>query len=290
MTQIALFDDSSIRKERYNDERWFSIIDIVWFLTSSNNPRRYRSDLKIKMSKYEGYNQVYEDIVQLKMKAPDGKQRETDSANTQTALRIIQSIPSPKAEPLKQRLASLWNQRIEEYEDPELGIQRANERAIAKYKSMWMTDDEIKQRLEQIKTRNDFTKLIQTRWWDTGYGILTNIWYERTGMTAEEYKLYKWLKPKWDNLRDHQTKLEMLLTTVSEEASAEIIKQNDMKWFDTLQTAVKQGANVAKKAKDELESYTGKPVVVKDNRLTPRQKALRDKVNETKKLGNKKKK
>ena len=144
MTQIALFDDSSIRRERYNDERWFSIIDIVWFLTSSNNPRRYRSDLKIKMSKYEGYNQVYENIVQLKMKAPDGKQRETDSANTQTALRIIQSIPSPKAEPLKQRLASLWNQRIEEFEDPELGIQRANERAIAKYKSKTRTDQNKK--------------------------------------------------------------------------------------------------------------------------------------------------
>lgn len=275
MSILALFDTELIRKEWYENERWFSVVGIIAYLTDSDRPRKYRSDLKSKMNKYEWFIELSAKIGQLKFVASDGKKYLWDAVNTETALRIIQSIPSPKAEPLKRRLAELGNQRFEEYEDPELGIQRANHRAILKYKSMGMSDEEIKQRMEQISIRKDFTELIKIRWWDTGYGILTNIWYERTGMTAEQYKLHKGLKSKCDNLRDHQTKLEMLLTTVSEEASKEIILQKDMKWFDNLQTAVKQGANVAKKTKEELESYTGKEVVSSENRLSLKQKKIR---------------
>ena len=155
--------------------------------------------------------------------------RPWDWANTQTILRIIQSIPSPNAEPFKQWLASLWNDRVEEVNDPELWIARARARAIAVYKSRGMTDDEIKRRLSTIETRHDLTDEYQARWivW-IEYWILTNIWYWIFDTTAEGIKKKKWLG-KHDNPRDHMNKTELLLTELTEETSKNLIKKHDAK-------------------------------------------------------------
>ncbi len=284
-TTAAFFEDKEVRRERYEDERRFSIVDVVSLLTASERARKYRSDLKTKLAKEEGFMELSEKIGQLKFLASDGKKYLWDAVNTQTMLRIVQSIPSPKAEPVKQWLASLGNQRMEEVNDPELGMQRARARAIQVYKSRGMTDKEIEQRLQSIDTRHHYTDELKARGIKDGleYAVLTNISYTRSGKTAQEYKEYKWLI-KTDNLRDHMTRTEMLLTGLSEEAGVEITKSKDAKWFDEVQDALVQWADIAKKTKEDLEERVGKSILNDDNRLSPRQQVLRDEVNEQKKL------
>lgn len=192
-TTIAFFEDKEIRRERYNDERRFSVVDIVNVLSGSKSIDKWAYRRKLKQRLSEEWSEIVTDCHELKFLASDGKKYPWDACNTQTIFRIIQSIPSPKAEPLKQRLSSLGNQRVEETNDPELGMQRARERAIQVYKSRGMNDKEIKQRLETIDIRHDYTDELKLRgikaWFE--YALLTNISYTRSGKTAQEYKEHK---------------------------------------------------------------------------------------------------
>lgn len=164
MSTVILFENTQVRRERYNNERWFSIIDIVTILTWSSQPSRYWTELKQKMFEYEWYSEFFGKIEQLKFTSSDGKRYKSDGANTNIILRIIQSIPSPKAEWVKQWLAGLGNQRIEEINDPELAIIRAKENAIRIYKNRRMTDSEIHDRLQSIETKKAYHKGKLTIW------------------------------------------------------------------------------------------------------------------------------
>ena len=281
----AFFEDKSVRRERYNDERWFNVVDIVFILTWSSQPSRYWTELKQQLIQNEWYSDLFGKIEKLKFLWVDGKKYPWDATNTQTMLRIIQSIPSPKAEPVKQWLASLGNQRMEEVNDPELGMQRSRERAIQVYKSRGMTDKEIEQRLQTIDTRHHYTDELKARWIKDGleYALLTNISYTRSGKSAQEYKQYKWLV-KTDNLRDHMTRTEMLLTGLSEEAGVEIAKSKDAKGFNEVQDALVQWADIAKKTKENLEEKIWKSILDTDNRLTSKQQVLRDQANKQEEL------
>lgn len=281
---IVLFNDEKIRRERYNDERYFSVVDIVSILTQSPQPSRYRLELKEKLRKDEWYTEVFGNTEKLKMVASDGKRHPTDAANTKTVLRIIQSIPSPKAEPFKQWLATLWNERVEESNDPELWIARAKMRAIEIYKSRGMTDDEIRRRISSIETRNDLTDEYQARGIvGLEYWILTNIWYWIFWTTAEWIKKKKWLG-KHDNPRDHMNKTELLLTELTEETSKNLIKKKDAKWFNQIAPCVEKSVDIVKETKDAIESATWEDVLSDFNRLSDRQKSLRMREKESNKL------
>jgi hypothetical protein len=169
-------------------------------------------------------------------------------------------------------------------------MQRARNRAIAVYKSRWMNDKEIKQRLQTIDIRHDYTDELKARWIKDGleYALLTNISYTRSGKSAKEYKQLKWLV-KSDNLRDHMTMTELLLTWLSEEAGKEIAKSKNAKWFNEVQDALIKWADIAKNTREDLENKIGKSVLIENNRLTEKQKTLRDKANNQEKLGYNKK-
>lgn len=281
---IVLFNDEKIRRERYNDERYFSVVDIVSILTQSPQPSRYRLELKEKLRKDEWYTEVFGNTEKLKMVASDGKRHPTDAANTKTVLRIIQSIPSPKAEPFKQWLATLWNERVEESNDPELWIARAKMRAIEIYKSRGMTDDEIRRRISSIETRNDLTDEYQARGIvGLEYWILTNIWYWIFWTTAEWIKKKKWLG-KHDNPRDHMNKTELLLTELTEETSKNLIKKKNAKWFNQIAPCVEKSVDIVKETKDAIESATWEDVLSDFNRLSDRQKSLRMREKKSNKL------
>lgn len=222
---IALFEQNEIRKITHNDEWYFSIIDIIGVLTGSDNPRRYWSDLKTKLSEEGIQSELYEKIVQLKLIASDGKKYATDCANTETTLRIIQSIPSPRAEPFKRWMAQVGYERIQEIEDPELAMKRMTET----YEAKGYSKDWIDKRTRGIAVRKDLTD----EWDNRGieerqYGILTAEISKATfGMTPSEYKEYKSLTKKKDNLRDHMTDLELIFTMLGEASTTEIMKQRD---------------------------------------------------------------
>mgnify|MGYP006988932806 CR=1 FL=1 len=276
-SNIILFNDEKIRRVWHNDERYFSVVDVVSILTQSQQPSRYWTDLKNRMSKYEGFSELFAKCEKLKFTWLDWKNRPWDWANTKTILRIIQSVPSPKAEPFKQRLASLGNDRVDEVNDPELWIARARARAIAIYKSKWMTDDDIQRRISSIETRNSHTDEYQSRWivW-IEYWILTNLWYWIFGTDAEWIKKKKWLN-KSDNPRDHMNKTELLLTELTEETSKNLIKKHDAKWFNEIAPCVSKSVDILKDTKDSIESATWESVLSEFNRITPRQKELRNK-------------
>ena len=219
--EIKLFDGNQIRSiwDSDKEEWYFSVIDIVGVLTESKNPRRYWSDLKRKMKDEEGAIQLYENIVQLKLESSDGKKYNTDVADMQGIFRIIQSIPSPKAEPFKIWLAEVGKERIDEIIDPELTIDRALETYLKKgYSREW-----INQRLQAIQVRKELTDT----WEDHGvkegreYAILTNeITKAWSGMTTRQYKDYKGLKKQ--NLRDNMTTLELVLNMLAEATTTEL--------------------------------------------------------------------
>ena len=281
----ALFEDKEIRKERYQEERFFNLIDVIGALTNQKKKKKaktYRTTLKSRLK--QEWSKVVTNCDQLKFLASDGKRYKSDAANTQTILRLIQSIPSPKAEPFKERLATLGNRKMEELNDPELGMQRARESAIKVYQSRGMNKNEITQRIQMIDGRHNYTDELKTRGIEVDqYAQLTNISYQRSGKDAQSYKKRKWLV-KSDNLRDHMTRTEMLLTELSEEAGIEIAKSKNAKWFGQVENALREWAVVAKITRENLESKTWKSVLDKNNRLTPRQQSLRDKVNIKKKL------
>lgn len=258
---IILFNKKKIRRHWDKDkELWyFSIIDVVEVLTDSSVPKRYWSDLKRKLRK-EG-SQVYEKIVQLKFRASDGKYYSTDCFSTEDLLRVIQSIPSPKAEPFKQWLARVGYERIEETEDPELAFDRAMKTYLAKgYSKDW-----INQRLKSIEVRKELTDEWDKRGIKEGfeYGILTNeITKAWTGKTIRELKEHKGLKK--ENLRDNMGNLELVLNMLAEASTTEISRVKKPKGLKKNKEVAKEGGGVAKKAKDDIESKTGKSVLSKN--------------------------
>ena len=262
-SSIQLFEDQKIRTawDAEKEEWYFSIIDVISVLTDTANPRRYWSDLKRKL-KIEGAVEVYEKIVQLKLLSPDGKKRLTDVASTEQLLRIIQSIPSPKAEPFKAWLAMVGKERIEETIDPEQAIDRALDTYLKKgYSEEW-----IHQRLLAIRIRNELTNEWKKRGVQKGkeYAILTDeISRAWSGMTTGQYKRLKGLTK--ENLRDNMTDLELVLTMLAEASTTDISKTAKPQTFEENKQVAKRGGKVAGIARQALEAETGKPVITEKN-------------------------
>ena len=257
--QIQLFEDKRIRSawDPEKEEWYFSIVDVCEVLSGTDNPRRYWSDLKRKL-KSEGSVELYEKIVQLKMTAPDGKKRLTDVANTEQLLRIIQSIPSPKAEPFKLWLAQIGRERIEETIDPELTIDRALETYLRKgYSHEW-----INQRLQAIQVRKELTDEWDARGVQKGveYAILTDeITKAWSGMNTRQYKNLKGLKK--ENLRDNMTTLELVLNMLAEATTTEISRQKAPDGLRENVEVARSGGKVAGDARKAIERQTGVPVI-----------------------------
>ena len=264
MSNIKLFEEKHVRSV-YNeqDEKWyFSVIDVIQVLTDSTVPKRYWSDLKKKLSK-EG-SQAYDKIVHLKMTAEDGKNRVTDTADTETMLRLIQSIPSPKAEPFKQWLALVGAERIAEIENPEL----AQARIRATYKAKGYSDAWIEKRIRGIQARDELTNEWKNRGVKEGkeYSILTAEISKATfGIIPSEYKSLKGLTKPSENLRDHMTDLELIFTMLGEASTTEIAKNKNAQGFIENHKAAKAGGNVAGNARKELEKKSGAKIVNKQN-------------------------
>jgi len=264
VNKLVVFEDKKIRRTFHKGEWYFSIVDIIDVLTKSTNSRRYWSDLKEQLIKNEGFIQLYGKIVQLKLLASDGKMRETDTTNTETVFRIIQSIPSPKAEPFKRWLAQVGYERIQEIEDPELATKRT--RAI--YKAKGYSDEWIEKRMRGIAIREELTD----EWDKRGikiqreYAILTaEITKASFGMTPSEYKQHKGLDQ--ENLRDHMTDLELIFSMLGEAATKEIAVNRDAQGFDENKNAAQMGGRIARNARQELEQESGNPVISKENYL-----------------------
>ena len=258
MSNIKLFENKKIRSSWNSDEeKWyFSVIDVIQILTESPRPRKYWNALKTKLQQ-EG-SELSQKLGQLKLQAEDGKMRNTDVADTEQLLRLIQSIPSPKAEPLKQWLAKVGYERIEETENPELTFDRAMETYLKKgYSKEW-----INQRLKSIEVRKELTDEWENRGVKKGgeFAILTdeitNAW---SGFTTKQYKNLKNLKK--ENLRDHMTNLELVLNMLAEATTTEISKEKNPETFEENKKIAKQGGTIAGNARKEIEEKTGKKVV-----------------------------
>ncbi len=263
-TELKVFQGNKIRSiwDEIKEEWYFSIIDVVEVLTESKNPRRYWSDLKRKLKEEEGAEELYDEIVQLKMEASDGKMRQTDAADIKGIFRIIQSVPSPKAEPFKMWLAEVGQERIEEIIDPELTI----DRALETYRKKGYSPEWINQRVQSIKVRKELTDEWQTHGIKKGleYGILTNeISKAWSGMTVKDYKKYKGLKK--ENLRDNMSTLEFVLNMLAEATTTEFTKQSNPRGLKENKKVAKRGGAVAGHAREEIEKETGKPVVTRKN-------------------------
>lgn len=270
-TKIAIFNGKKVRKTVYKNEWWFSIIDVIETLTDNERPRKYWNDLKKKI-KEEGYIQLSEKIGQLKLISYDGKFYKTDCANTETIFRIIQTIPSPKVEPLKKWLAKVGYERIQEIEDPELGTKRTR----ALYKAKGYPDGWIEKRMRGIEVRETLTDEWHKRGLKEGkeYSILTAEIAKATfGVTPNQHKKYKNLKR--ENLRDHMTDLELIFSMLGEAATTEIAKNRDAQGFVRNKKAAQQGGEVAGKARQDIEQKSGKKVVSKENFLELENKKMK---------------
>ena len=263
LTSKALFQGKEIRRVLVDGEWWFSVIDVITLLTDSENSSDYWYWMKTKKDD--------SDVIELsrisrrfKLTSSDGKKRETDCANTEGILRIIQSIPSPKAEPFKRWLAKLGRERIEEIENPELGIKRARELYAKKgYPEEW-----IEKRVQGISIRQKLTD----EWDDRGaqtnldFALLSDeIMKGSFGLKTNQYKEHKGLKR--ENLRDHMTDLELVITMLGEVSTTQLTQERDSQGMHSLQRDAKEGGAVAGSARRDLEQRTGKRVVTKDNFL-----------------------
>jgi DNA-damage-inducible protein D len=266
MTKIKLFESKKVRTH-WDEERetwYFSVIDVVEILTGSSIPKRYWSDLKKKLTK-EG-SEVYDKIVRLKLIADDGKMRETDVANTESLLRLIQSIPSPKAEPFKQWLAKVGYERMQEIQDPEMSFERAREN----WQKLGRSEKWIQQRMTGQETRNKLTDY----WKESGveksdeFAFLTNIIHQEwTGLTVKKHKDLKGLKSQ--NLRDHMSEAELIFTALAELSTRQIAETDQAKGVKQNAVAGKKGGKIAKDARLALEQKTGKKVITNDNFMPP---------------------
>lgn len=262
--EIKLFEGNQIRSiwDNEREEWYFSIVDIIGVLTGSENPRKYWSVLKIRLKK-EG-NELATICSQLKLKATDGKMRSTDVANMQGVFRIIQSVPSPKAEPFKMWLAEVGKERIDEIIDPELTI----DRALATYLQKGYTREWINQRLQAIQVRKELTDTWQDHGVKVGkeYAILTNeITKAWSGMTTRQYKDYKGLKKQ--NLRDNMTTTEIILNMLAEAATKDIANATHPQGLEENKKVAKDGGSIAGNARREIEERTGKPVITSKNAI-----------------------
>jgi hypothetical protein len=259
---IQIFQEKKVRTVwDQEEEKWyFSIVDTVQVLTDSPNPRKYWSVLKIRLKK-EG-SQLTTNCSQLKMQSSDGKYYNTDVADTEQLFRLIQSIPSPKAEPFKLWLAQIAAERLDEMQDPELSI----DRALDQYLQLGYSESWINQRLKSIEIRKELTDEWKNRGIKEGsqFATLTDIisstW---SGKTTKEYKMLKGLKK--ENLRDNMTNTELILNMLAEASTKDISVANEPGTFDENKEVAQQGGNVAKVALKELESKTGKKVVTSLN-------------------------
>ncbi|HAN18208.1 MAG: antirepressor [Bacteroidetes bacterium GWC2_33_15] len=259
---IQIFEDKKVRTLWDADqEKWFiSIIDVIEVLTNTDRPRKYWSDLKTKLKK-EG-SELSEKIGQLKMQSADGKFYKTDVADTEQLFRLIQSIPSPKAEPFKLWLAQVASERLDEMQDPELSI----DRALEQYMKLGYSENWINQRLKSIEIRKELTDEWKKRGLKEGVqfatltDIITKAWSDKT---TKEYKILKGLKK--ENLRDNMTNTELILNMLAEASTKDISAATNPKDFEESKKVAKQGGNVAKVARKELEAKTGKNVVTSLN-------------------------
>ena len=261
-----LFEGSEIRSiwDSEKEDYYFRVVDIISALTESNNPRNYWNTLKRRMTEEEK-SELYAKCVQLKMKSQkDGKSYLTDTLDTQGILRLIESIPSPKAEPFKLWLAQMGKERIDEVFDPELAVNRA----VDYYRSRGYDDKWIKQRLTGVVDRRKLTDV----WKERGitknveYGILTNeIYKEWSGMKASEYKEFKGIRK--ESLRDNMTDIEVTLTDLGEIATRELAQEHKPYGLKENIKIAQMGGNVAKVARDNLEEKLGKTVITKNNAL-----------------------
>ncbi len=259
--QIALFKGKAIRKIIFNKEWYFSVIDVVEALTDSPTPRQYWG--KVKQREYID-QQLSPIWVQLKLESSDGKKYETDCANTEGMFRIIQSVPSPKAEPLKRWLAKVGYERIQEIEDPEL----ATKRTRMLYKLKGYPEDWIEKRMRGIAIREELTDEWQKRGAaeDRDYEILTAEISKATfGVTPNQYKKLKGLKQQ--NLRDHMDDFELIFSMLGERSTTEIHRQEKSKGLPKLKHDAHRGGRVAGNARKELEKELGRPIVSKNNYL-----------------------
>lgn len=260
--EIKLFEEKKVRTLWDNQqEKWFiSIVDVIEVLTETDRPRKYWSDLKVKLKK-EG-SQLSEKIGHLKMLAPDGKMRNTDVADTEQIFRLIQSIPSPKAEPFKLWLAQLASERLDEIQDPEITI----DRALEQYLKLGYSENWINQRLKSIEIRKELTDEWKKRGMKEGMqfatltDIITKAW---SGKTTKEYKVLKGLKK--ENLRDNMTNTELILNMLAEASTKEISQATNPETFEDNKKVAAQGGNVANVARMELEEKTGKKVITSLN-------------------------
>ena len=270
-TKIAIFQRKEVRKIIHNNEWWFSVTDVIEVLTNTDRPRKYWNDLKKKLIK-EGYFEVSENIGQLKIMARDGKIRETDCANTETIFRIIQAVPSPKAEPFKRWLAKVGYERVQEIEDPEL----ATKRTRILYKLKGYPENWIEKRMRGIAIREELTDEWQKRGVKAQreYEILTAEISKATfGLTPSEYKKLKGLKRQ--NLRDHMDDFELIFAMLGERSTTEIHRTEDSEGIPKLKKDATRGGRVAGNARKELEKELKRPIVSKANYLPKSRKKLK---------------
>ena len=263
--QIQLFEEKKVRTVWDDaEEKWyFSIVDAVAVLTDSPDPRNYWKVLKHRLKK-EG-NQSVTSCNQLKLPSSDGKYYKTDVADTEQLFRLIQSSPSPKAEPFKLWMAQVAADRLDQMQDPELGI----EQALADYKRLGYSDSWINQRLKSIEIRTDLTDEWKRHGLKEGvqFATLTDIIYSTwSGMTAKEYKQFKGLKK--ENLRDNMTNRELVLNMLAELSTKDISESRNPETFGEHAEVARQGGEIARNARAELEAKTGKPVVTSLNAKT----------------------
>ena len=262
------FEGQAIRRvhDEATDTWWFSVIDIVQVLTGTSNANRYWSDLKRKLSQEAGSEQPYEEIVRLKLRANDGKQRETDCAKAQTLLRIVQSIPSPKAEPIKLWLAKVGYERMQEMADPALSLDRARQT----WQQHGRSDKWIQQRMTGQETRNKLTDYWREHEIKEGqeFAILTNIIHQEwSGVSVKDHKALKGLKSH--TLRDHMTEAELIFTALAKLSTRQIAENADATGMPANKSAAQAGGGIAKRARLQLEGQTGRRVVSGDNYLAP---------------------
>ena len=263
---LTIFEDHKIRRtyDKKSDTWFFSVVDVVGALADSSNARRYWSDLKKQLTEQEGFSELYEKIVQLKLKASDGKMRETDCANTESLFRIIQSIPSPKAEPFKRWLAKVGYERIQEIADPERSINRARDN----WKKHGRSEEWIQRRMSGQETRNKLTDYWKDHDIKEGeeYATLTSIIHQEwSGVSVKKHKDLKGLKSH--NLRDHMTEAELIFTALAELSTRQIAESLNAKGMTENKTASKAGGKIAKAARVELENKTGQKVISNKNYL-----------------------
>ena len=259
---IKVFEDKKIRAvwDDQKEEWYFSIVDVIEVLTDSERPRKYWGDLKKKL-KTEG-SQLSEEIGQLKLPSSDGKLYKTDVATTQQLFRLIQSIPSPKAEPFKMWMAQVAKERLDEMQDPELTINRA----MMEYKSLGYSDNWINQRLKSIEVRKELTDEWKRNGMQEGvqFAALTDIIYQTWAeKSAKEYKQFKGLKK--ENLRDNMSTMEIVLNMLAEATTTELSKAHQPEGFSESQKIARRGGNYAGQVRQDIEKDTGRPVITSQN-------------------------